>query len=217
MLNRPAATSVIDRVFALFLMSTSTHHPDLDSMSNGKLYELYVLSELIDEIANRGFQIEFMGSTLMFKSAPGKIKTSDPHFRIISPNGVPLWIFVDIEFCTLGSSKMPVTDLSGTHELDIVVVMATPDYPQNDEIVMAVECKSGVFRKRLLKEVLGVRRELSYFDRAQPSLLTCLGGNPVLVAASPPSEFWFAYLDPAGDQYSNSPAAFGITFKNIEP
>ena len=83
---------------------------------------------------------------------------------------------------------------------------------------LAVECKSAAnFRKSLVKEALGIRRELSLLKRNVNSRLTRLGGRrPVSVPADPASEFWLAYVDAVGKSYSQSPGVFGIDFKHLQ-
>ena len=191
----------------------------VSALNDGKLYELYVLSELLLDLQVRGFLLHFSGQTLRFKQAPGTLKTSDPHFRVVAPDQTRLWIFVDIEFHTLGRLISNTTDLSDRHELDIVLVDATRHYPLPKDILLAVECKSAAnFRKSIVKEVLGIRRELSLLRDPVPSTLTKLGGAPPFsVPACPASEFWLAFIDGRGKNYRQSPAAFGITFKHIPP
>lgn len=110
-------------------------------------------------------------------------------------------------------------DDSCRHELDIVVVSATPDYPRFLDILLGIECKAvPKVKKRLIKEALGVRRELSMIDNAEESLLTLRGGIPkVSVNANPPLEFWFAHIDPTVWRYEASPSAFGTKLKLIDP
>ena len=137
-----------------------------------------------------------------------------------APHGDELWLFVDIEFQTLGNSFSRVVDRSACHELDIVLVNdATPDYPRFDQIMLAVECKCvAKFSKELVREALGIRRELSLRRADQNSSLTKIGwGPPVTVPAEPASEFWLAFIDGAGTHYEQSPKAFGIDLKHIEP
>ena len=44
-----------------------------------------------------------------------------------------------------------------------MLVDDTPDYPLYDQIYLAVECKCvAKFKKKVVKEALGIRRELSY-------------------------------------------------------
>ena len=113
---------------------------------------------------------------------------------------------------------MSAVDLSGRHELDIVAVEpGVTGYPRFDEIALGVECKSHAnFKKSIVKEVLGIRRELCLLSQPQQSILTQLSPkNPTrIVPADPASEYWLAFCDPQGLQYSSSPAAFGINFYN---
>jgi hypothetical protein len=130
-----------------------------------------------------------------------------------------LWIFVNIEFETLGCKGAATFDNSFHHELDIVVVDVNDGYPTFEQIWLAVECKAVAnFQKGLLKEVLGVRRELSYIWQQQLSRLSAAGALPTFaLRAFPASEFWFAFIDPKGLNYKESPKAFEIEFRHIEP
>ncbi len=220
MMNETQARADIQSIFANYRALTARDHQDVADLKGGKLYELYVLSEVVRDLAGRGFAVYFVGRTLKFKASPGRLKLSDPHFELATPSGIRLWIFVDIEFRTLGSTHRPVSDRSGYHELDIVVVTATPPNPGPGEIVLGVECKGvAKFGKKLIKEALGVRRELSYVDvSGVQSALTNHGGSPpVSVHAQPPSEFWLAFIDPDGLRYRESPQAFGIELRHITP
>jgi hypothetical protein len=218
MMDKATAIAEIEAIFGSYTSVMPSDSAHLNALNNGKLYELYVLSELIQELDGRGFRIFFHGANLEFKGAAGMIKMADPHFRVRAPSGNDFWIFVDIEFLTLGSASVPVGDYSGFHELDIVVVSATPPHPKHDDIALAIECKCvATFEKKLIKEALGIRRELSFLRSPQPSTLTLAGGASVMVAAKPPSEFWLAFIDPAGNQYQDSPGAFGIRLVHIEP
>ena len=218
-MDKNQAIHAITSVFHRYRRLTPTDQGLLSALSQGKLYEMYVLSELLIDLRRRGFLLRFSGQTLKFKQAAGKIKVADPHFRLTAPNGTSLWLFVDIEFLTLGKLLSNTTDLSDRHELDIVLVDATPDYPNPRNILLAVECKSTAnFGKSIVKEALGIRRELSFLQRDVPSRLTRLGGRrPIVVPANPASEFWLAYVDAVGTSYLQSPGVFGIHFKHIQP
>lgn len=220
-MNRQAAVSNIQSIFSKYKTIGTRDIQLLQAMTDGKLYELFVLSHVLEDLRKRGFALSFVGTTLKFKASPGQIKTVDPHFELKSPNGQNLWLFVDIEFETLGSSQPPGgNDHSGRHEIDIVVVSVSRGYPQHDEIALGVECKAVAnFGKSIVKEVLGVRRELSLLSSSpQQSTLTVYGGAPPEnVRANPASEYWLAYTDPEGNNYRASPAAFSITFKNLQP
>ena len=219
-MNTRQAINDIQSIFRQFRALTPGDQALLSGLKHGKLYELYVLSEVLCKLHARGFQFRFVGNTLKFKAAPGKIKLNDPHFVVTAPHGDELWLFVDIEFQTLGNSFSQVVDRSAYHELDIVLVNdAAPDYPMFHQIMLAVECKCVAnFSKKIVKEALGIRRELSLRKSEKDSRLTKIGGNPpVTVPAEPASEFWLAFIDKAGTHYERSPKAFGIDLKHIEP
>lgn len=220
-MNKAAAIAEITRIVGLYRSLSSADMAVLNGLPKGKLYELFVLSDLLQDLAARGFSISFIGTTVKFKASPGAANTSDPHFEITAPGSyaVDFRLFVDVEFETLGASQVSVSDYSGKHELDLVVTTAVLGYPSNQEIALAVECKAVAnFDKGIVKAVLGVRRELSYLHDDQRSALTAAGGHThIEVPAEPPSEFWLAYIDPKGDNYRESPSAFGITFRNLVP
>ena len=221
-MDRAAAISAIRQVFAQYRGKRRGDAKMLKQLTDGKLYELYVLSHLVENLAKRGFTLVFKGTTLKFKASPGQIHLTDPHFEVFSPGSgtVDFRIFVDIEFQTLGHSKAGAADDSARHELDIVVVAAsTNGYPPHDDIALGVECKAVAnFSKHLVREALGVRRELSLLVKRQNSTLTSAGGSPgVTITADPASEFWFAFIDAKGLNYSQSPATYGIDFFHLEP
>jgi len=68
-------------------------------------------------------------------------------------------------------------------------------YPKHNEIALGIECKAHAnFDKSIVKEVLGVRRELSLLTNKVPSILTQCGGSPLEeVRADPSSEYWLTY------------------------
>ena len=219
-MDKSQAINAITSIFGRYRRLTPTDQGLLSALSLGKLYELFVLSELLIDLRHRGFFIHFVaGPTLKFKASPGKIKLADPHFRLIAPDRTQLGLFVDIEFHTLGKSISNTADYSDRHELDIVLVDATTDYPNHRNILLAVECKSTAsFEKSIVREALGIRRELSLLTGDVDSRLTRLGGGrPVSVPADPPSEFWLAYIDRTGTDYAQGPGAFGIEFRHLQP
>lgn len=232
--ERADAIAEIRRVFRAYRAARPTDLATLNALTDGKLYELFVVSELVKEIVGRGFAIRFVGSTptpkqraaghstLKFKAGPGMIKLADSHFEVLAPaHPQPAFrIFVDIEFNTLGGRQTSVSDDSGRHEIDIIVTTATSGYPDHDEIALGVECKATAnFGKSLVKEALGIRRELSYFrDFPLPSALNLPGASPMIVVdAEPPSEYRLVYIDGKGSNYADSPGVFGIEFRHVEP
>ena len=74
----------IEKIKALFSAYKTIEEADitrLQALNKGKLYELYVLSELIRYLTRRKCKVLFQGSNLTFKAAPGKINSADPHFH----------------------------------------------------------------------------------------------------------------------------------------
>ncbi len=221
-MDRAAAGAAIQALFAGYRAAQPSDPLLLQALTDGKLYELYVLSVVVDELVQRGFGLNFVGTSLKFKGAPGMIKTSDPHFEVTAPgiSGVTFRVFVDIEFDTLGRNTIGASDDSGRHEIDIVVTSAITGYPDHDEIALGVECKAVAnFGKYLIKEALGVRRELSYFDDPpnESILSQHCSSTGWAVHATPASEFWLAYIDAKGNNYADSPGVFGIRLRHLEP
>jgi hypothetical protein len=92
--------------------------------------------------------------------------------------------------------------------------------PRYDEIALGVECKShSVFVKSIVKETLGLRRELSRLSHKQVSTLAQAAPlkPPVQVRADPASEYWVAFFASNGQLYRDSPKAFGIKYKHWQP
>ena len=227
-MDRVKVENEIVNIFSIYKSITKTDTELLSGLAKGKLYEFYVLSTVLTDLSQRGFQIALKFGTLKFKGAPGTINHTDPHFEITAPNRTKkLKLFVSIEFWTQGARFSQTLSVSGTvihdysnyHELDIALVEEkATGYPKHDEIFLAVECKSGKFKKNYVREVLGIRRELSLYKTERPSCLTDLGGKPaVRIRADPASEYWFAFIDKEGKKYRESPAEFGIDLRHIDP
>lgn len=221
-LNKSNAKARIKSILGQFKKLTVSDSAGLDEMSEGKIYELYVLGRLLTELKTRGFTIRLVGSNIQFKSAPGLIKMSDPHFEVYaSGSALPNFkIYTDIEFRTLGADLSGSNEKCSYHEVDIAVVEpAAIGRPAYKQIALAVECKAHAnFTKGLVKQALGIRRELSLLTDNQPSVLsTYQTHGHESVPARPASEFWFVYIDPKGDEYKTCPSAFGVTFKHWQP
>lgn len=223
-MNRSQALRRVRAVFRSFthIYPASAHW--LSKLRSGKLYELYCVAEVAERLTvDYGYALRFVGTSIRFKASPGLIQPNDPHFDILDSKGSVLFrLYTDIEFSTLGNSIAGVHDLSAYHELDIAVVdVGAAGRPAFDQIVLGVECKShAVFIKSLVKEALGLRRELSLLrgppNRSRLSLQAPSALN-VDVAAFPPSEYWLAFVASDGLRYQASPGSFGIAFKHWQP
>jgi hypothetical protein len=224
-MDSAAAISHVKQIFGQYRRLFRRDNDFINGLVGGKLYEFYCLAKTIEALKSRyNCRIRLVGSHIQFQSSPGAIHSNDPHFEVAGFHGQPrVDIYTDVEFETLGSSHNPVTDFSGQHELDIIAVAhGLSGKPKHDQILLGVECKSNAkFGKWILKQTLGVRRELSYYSSPlQPCALDQLFspvGPGIVLNANPPSEYWLAYVDPRGNRYDESPATFGIAFKHWEP
>ena len=151
-----------------------------------------------------------------FKASPGKIDDTRSYFAV-SLKGEWLELHTDIEVKTL-SSYLNGGGLgpSGHHEIDIVLVRRglNGQRPSHEDLILGVECKAQAnFEKRIIKQVLSVRRELSMYRRSPLATGLSFHGRPWQVRADPPSEYWLAFADPKGMRYRSGPERFGIEFK----
>lgn len=215
------ARDAVRNVIRQFQGQRAAADPAIVKLTRGKLYELFVLAWLLRELRSRGFYISLHGTVLSLKQSPGVIKSGDTYFELQHPaTGKQFRLYTDIEVRTLGSSLTGTAQLCSYHEIDIVVVADTASgRPAHTELALGVECKSNVkFRKSILKEALGVKREMGLLSDIQPSSLASAAGSKLpTVPSTPPSEYFVCYVDSDGDHYALSPAAFGIEFKLLRP
>jgi hypothetical protein len=222
-MDKRNAIAEIRRIFQQYRNLLRPDRRFINNLTGGKLYEFYCLANTVEEIRARyGCIIRLVGPHIQFQSSPGLIRSSDPHFEVEDSAGnTVVDIFTDVEFTTLGCQHTNVTDNSGQHELDIIAVNhGVTGKPKHDEILLSVECKSNAkFGKWILKQTLGVRRELSYYSQQKQTAKfdATFGHNRISLNANPSSEYWLAYVDSHGDNYDESPNTFGIEFKHWEP
>lgn len=226
-MNRANAEAAIRSVFGAYGIASSTIPAGASSHARGKVYELYVLTQVIRHLRSLGYRISFShpSGAVKFKSSPGLLKASDPHFSVSLPGHKPTFdVYVDIEFQTLGSSRMrgrALSDLSEHHEIDIGVFRhgLNNARPAHTDVALAVECKAVVsLSKAVIRGILGLRRELSLLSPPRTSVLAAIAGHSVPdVPAEPPSEVWLVTTDPNVSRYSNSPATFGIYCIHDDP
>lgn len=151
----------------LFPMATE-EEADLvpKSLTDGKLYEAYILTKIAENLVTReGFTLRLVnGSHLQLKSSPGPINRNYPCIEAYRGGNLVAELWTDIEYLTMSfadSGKLN-PNKGHYHELDIVLVdPRVKKYPRHDEIWLGVECKNTDYTKSLLKEILGIRRELS--------------------------------------------------------
>lgn len=209
----------IDQLIGTYQSSVGPDDECPVDTTKGRMYELVVLSHLIEHLAKRGFRFRFVGKVLELKEKPSQIKPTDAYFEgTHRQTGQKIKVYTDVEVRGLSCASGSANDLSSYHEVDIVVVNpSATGRPNNNQIYLGVECKSGAFGKSIIKEVLGVKRELSLLTDNQFSVLSEISDGSTIVPSEPAIEFWLAHFDPKGHQYRNGPAFFGIDVKLITP
>ena len=210
-MDKVAAIQAIDAIFAQY-NAAGTH---LHNQTVGKVYELYCLSRVVERLASLGCQIHLPASGLLgFKASPGPINTSYPSIDVITPSGTHLKLWTDIEFQTLSACWGHTRDRSERYELDLVLAPANvTGLPRVDEIVLGVECKAHqIVSKGVVKQMLGVRREMSILSERVESMLSvnCQLTPGRYVSALPPSELWLFHTHPDIQQYADGPDFFGV-------
>lgn len=201
----------------------------LAKSTGGKIYELYCLARTLEWLRSTyGVSIRLVGTVVNFKASPGNIDRSRSYF-VVAKHGEFFELHTDIQVQTLGASNTRGwVGKSGYHEIDLVLIdpnVLDGDMPQHSDVALGVECKSNAkFEKGIVKQVLGIRRELSLLSNLTPSKLDRLfgptihlGGYSPFVKADPASLYWLTYIDQSGDDYAVSPRFFSIEFKHWQP
>lgn len=158
--------------------STGNHKIIRPTLTLGKIYEAFVLSLILQQLADKEglFIVLENDKNLTLQSGPGKIDRTKPHFSVYRThsdycrNCKMGEIWTDVEFLALSyKATNASTPTNGEfHELDIVFTKPeVSGRPKHSDIILGVECKATAYGKNLLREILGIRRELSYFKKQQ--------------------------------------------------
>ena len=185
------------------------------TVSAGKLYEAHVLSRVVEHLVNdEGYSLTLVGGTkVQLKSSPGPINRLYPHIELRRSGLCVAELWTDIEFhalsyCRGGGNVLTKGDY---HELDIVIVEAgASGRPNCDRVWLGVECKNTGYAKGLLKEILGIRRELSFLTDLRQTKFQCWPRSTV--PAEPPSCLLVYSTDANVADYASPGQVFGIDF-----
>jgi len=181
----------------------------------GKLYEAYVLSRVVEQLAVReGYSLTLIGgSKLQLKTSHGPINRKYPRIELQRLGNCVAELWTDIEFLSLSycTGGAPAITKGDFHELDIIIVVpGVTGRPRFDDVWLGVECKNTGYEKGLLKEILGIRRELSLLAQTQPTNFQ--SWPRTTVPAYPPSCLLVYSTDPKVIDYSAPGKVFGIDF-----
>ncbi len=217
-MDKKTAKARIESIIRRFASASSPTAYNLVPLSfmPGKLYEAHVLSIVIEQLATQeNFQITLINSRFVhLKSSAGPINRRYPHFELRRNNMVAeLW--TDVEFTSLSYEQCgtfrPV-QRGDYHELDIVMTDANVSgRPRHSQIWLGIECKNTGYSKGLLKEILGIRRELSLLTL--PKSTQFLNWPRSRVPAEPPSCLMVFSTDAKVLDYSSPGEVFGIDFR----
>jgi len=172
----------------------------------GLIFELYSLVDILKKLKNRNYTISaqnLFNGTFKYAQKPSIPNRNSYSWLTIQNNfQFQYEIWLNIEFIGISghySYRKNIinknSDLNSnlfrtnfTHELDIAIIRSGINRrPFYYEVKLAVECKDTQnFGKGVLKQLLGIRRELSCY-------LTIPQMNPItkrLTYQCPPSEYW---------------------------
>lgn len=205
----------IDQILQAHLPGAAALVPS--SATAGKLYEAYVLGLLARDLRHReNLQLLLVGgSTLVLKTGGGPINQAYPHIQVYRAGVHIGTIWTDIYFSTLSYLRTGVGRFitSGEfHELDIVMTRpGTRGRPTPLDLLLGVECKNtSTYEKKHLREILGVRRELSYLSGNGPTAFTHWPRSNV--PANPPSCLLVYATDANVLNFAVPGDVFGINF-----
>ena len=202
-----------------------------------KVYEVFCVYKLLEWMKERYNSTIYYhgGKNMVIQHNGGKIdKTKYAYFEITDGHGaIKLEVHMNVYFKTLGSHLISNNEMrlekikdvdrdfpSTYHELDIIVIEngENDTAPRHDEIILGIECKHhSIVHKRVIREILGVRRELSFFcSSGTPSKLDCILNHedPDMIRAYPSSILWLAHRNDRILYYESSPEIFGIEMTN---
>ncbi len=188
-------------------------------LTAGKLYEAYVLAIVSRELVNsEGYQLRLVNSDfLLLQSRPWAIDRTRPRVELRTSGRCAAEMWTDIEFISLSHSLRGggLPERGEYHELDIAVVEpGLQGRPPHDAIWLAVECKNTGYHKGLLKEILGIRREMSLW---QDPLRTKFRKWPRDKVPAKPASCLVVYsTDRAVLDYARPGEVFGIDFRHEE-
>mgnify|MGYP001610889388 FL=1 len=220
-MTRREAAQRISRILKRYASASDPAAFDIlpKALTAGKLYEAYALGLVARHLVTReGNQLTLVnGNYLPLKSAPGPINRSYPHIRVARGGATVAEIWTDIEFLAMSHCmRPPCPPQKGEyHELDIAIINPNlSGRPRNNQIWLAVECKNTGYHKGLLKEVLGVRRELSLLTDARPTRFDRWPRKTV--PCDPPSCLLVYSTDSSVAELSRPGEIFGIDFFHEE-
>lgn len=221
-MTKSAAKKLIKKAFAHLLGISNANAATLlpTALTAGKTYEAFVLAEICSNLKHKeNCTLRLVnGKNISLKSSPGPINSKYPYIEV-TRNGIHIGdLYTDIEFLSLSTFiRSASTTISGPltlgeyHELDIIMVKpGQTGRPPHYGILLGVECKNTEYSKGLLKEILGVRREMCFLA---DSSRTSFHFWPRMHVPAEPTSCLLVYSSSSKvSKYSASGKVFGIDF-----
>ena len=218
--NKNDAENAINEFFDDHLVSEQTLFMPEQA---AKVYELYSLSKLLQWIVAR-YDVKIRLSSpnsqdqkqeISFKRGVGPInKRKFSYFVIFDSTGDLLEVHTNVQVSIMNLSQPSGrVDSRSANEVDIVVVRANAkDGSPVDpfDLVLGIECKlrkSGEVKSNTIKEVVGIRNEISYrtYTDSESEIDRILKTLPTkkrrTVRMRPHSEYWLAQIGENAKKY----------------
>lgn len=205
-------SATIDQLFqqAMVKLQHRAMNPK-DTNAVGKLYEVQVMWQVLDWLANAGYRIRHVPPTtgqqgkLVLPEKPASAnKAVFSHFSA-SKQREQLEVWTSLEFLTLSYSRLPTPPIpaqthAAMHELDVAVFKGPINckYPSHTDLIFGASCKATPFKKDYLRELLGLRRETALLRDGGPTAAPWFVpsvANPGMVNAFPRSAVALFCLD----------------------
>lgn len=227
MISRADAIRDIKRILTKYVSNVvSTTYGALvpTALADGKFYEAFVLSKVIEKLHDEeGYTVKLVGGSIIkLRGKGGKLDRNYPYFELSKGGIVEAELWTDVYFLSLSYSKSgrPTPNKGDYHELDIVISepgLSEGECIPHDKILLGVECKHTHYQKHFLREILGVRRELSLRKGRHSTHFT--NWPSTHVPADPPSCLMVYCSDRNVREYESPEDFFGINFEHapIDP
>jgi hypothetical protein len=198
-----------------------------NKVTRGKIYEAWILSKVLESLRTleKFFIVLKNDNFYKLKSSPGSINRKYPRFDLYksqldyesNPEKVFAEVWTNVEFLSLSykfHSKSRGPTPGEYHELDILITLPNiPDHhrPKFNQIYLGIECKATKYKKSFLREILGVRSELSILrnERYKTIFNYWLRKH---INVTPPSCLLVYCIDEAVKNYEQAGKLHGIDF-----
>jgi hypothetical protein len=211
------AINIIDTAFAglVGVHGIGTGAATRASLTDGKLYELRVLAWLLEQLQSVGYSARLVnGTTLVMRYSPGVVDRSIAYIELHDQSGTFVGeVWRNVEFLGLGfehaqrtaPGKGPDYELEPDyHELDIAVVAGMPvdgHRLARNSIGIAVECKDRPLEKGFLREMLGLRRDLTVLKNTTTAPHFRFPVYPPIMSQEPPIRLFLCSSSPPRATY----------------